>query len=110
MRLKTFMLDWIIVSEMDQSEVFEPVDKLRNILIATAFGTCAVVLLFACPLAHYAVRPIVRLKRATEKSITPPNYGGGSQGSFDNNHDYDPDEDVADAEEGKGGFFGWRKK
>lgn len=62
------MVDWIVLSEMDQSEVFEPVNKLRNILIITAFGTCAVILLFVCPLAHYAVRPIVRLKRATEKS------------------------------------------
>ncbi|RPA77058.1 hypothetical protein BJ508DRAFT_310464 [Ascobolus immersus RN42] len=109
MRLKTHMLDWVVVSEMDQSEVFEPVDKLRNILIATAFGTCAVVLLFACPLAHYAVRPIVRLKRATEKSIAPSSYNN-STGSFGDSPDYDPDgEGVHEAEEGKG-FFGWTKK
>lgn len=62
------LTDWALLIEQDKSEAFQPINKLRNILIATVFGTFAVVIILVCPIAHFAVKPITRLKRATEKS------------------------------------------
>jgi osomolarity two-component system sensor histidine kinase SLN1 len=66
------LTDWALLIEQDKSEAFQPINKLRNILIATVFGTFAVVIILVCPIAHFAVKPITRLKRATEKSKNPP--------------------------------------
>jgi len=60
--------DWALLVEQDQEEAFKPIYKLRNILLGTVFGTFAVVIALVCPIAHFAVKPITRLKRATEKS------------------------------------------
>lgn len=60
--------DWALLVEQDQGEAFKPIYKLRNILLGTVFGTFAVVIALVCPIAHFAVKPITRLKRATEKS------------------------------------------
>ena len=65
------LVNWVLICEQTQSEVFQPIQKLRNIMLGTVFGTCCVVVLLVCPIAHLAVRPITRLKHATEKSTIP---------------------------------------
>lgn len=69
------LADWALLIEQDKGEAFQPINKLRNILIGTVFGTFAVVVALVCPIAHFAVKPITRLKRATEKSIVPGSGG-----------------------------------
>ncbi|KAK6336106.1 Histidine kinase [Orbilia brochopaga] len=68
------LVDWLLVVQMDHSEVNQPVTHLRNLLLATVFGTGAGVVIITCILATYAVRPIARLRDATEKTTRPPGY------------------------------------
>jgi osomolarity two-component system, sensor histidine kinase SLN1 len=42
-----------------------------------------VIVLLVFPIAHYSVRPIRRLREATEKSTRPPSYSGGGRGSLE---------------------------
>ncbi|MCJ1475457.1 Histidine kinase [Lambiella insularis] len=66
------LVDWLVVVEQSHSEAWAPITSLRNILLACVFGTFGVVLLLVVPLAHFGVRPIRRLRDATEKSVAPP--------------------------------------
>ncbi|KAK6505832.1 Histidine kinase [Arthrobotrys musiformis] len=68
------LADWLFVVQMSHKEVNEPVVHLRNLLLATVFGTGAGVVIVTCILATYAVRPIARLRDATEKTTRPPGY------------------------------------
>ncbi|KAI5843914.1 hypothetical protein DFP73DRAFT_478292 [Morchella snyderi] len=99
------LTDWALLIEQDKSEAFQPINKLRNILIATVFGTFAVVIILVCPIAHFAVKPITRLKRATEKSMRPPSYT--PTGSQSSQTAVDHDAAVQDDEErGRNRFYG----
>jgi osomolarity two-component system sensor histidine kinase SLN1 len=62
------LVDWGVLIEQSKREVFRPIIVLERLLIATVFGTFAVVMLVTWPLAHFSVRPIMRLKAATEKT------------------------------------------
>ncbi|KAJ2988794.1 hypothetical protein NUW58_g3791 [Xylaria curta] len=73
-RPPTALVNWTLVVEQDRSEAFVPINTLQHILLGTVFGTTGVVLLFIFPCAHLSVKPISRLKAATEKSISPPGY------------------------------------
>ncbi|EGX49504.1 Histidine kinase [Orbilia oligospora] len=66
--------DWMFIVQMSHDEVNQPVVHLRNLLLATVFGTGAGVVIVTCILATYAVRPIARLRDATEKTTRPPGY------------------------------------
>ena len=94
---QTSMVDWVVVVEQARSEVWEPIDKLRNILIACVFGTALFMALLAFPLAHLFVEPIRRLRSATAKSIEPPGLMP-SRSSFDSFESEEPD-DMLDASE-----------
>ncbi|KAL2023117.1 hypothetical protein VTK56DRAFT_3723 [Thermocarpiscus australiensis] len=73
-RPQTSLVSWAVVVEQDQSEAFEPIEKLRRILLGCVFGTLGLALLVVFPFAHLTVKPIRRLKAATENSIAPPGY------------------------------------
>ncbi|KAG6035555.1 hypothetical protein E4U41_006015 [Claviceps citrina] len=73
-RLQSRIVDWAVVVEKARSESYAPIATLRKILLACAFGTAGLALLLAFPCAHLSVRPIRRLKTATENSINPPGY------------------------------------
>ncbi|EGX88770.1 sensor histidine kinase/response regulator TcsB/Sln1, putative [Cordyceps militaris CM01] len=73
-RPQSDLVNWAVVVEKARSEAYQPISKLRTILLACAFGTAALILLLVIPCAHFGVRPIRRLKEATEKSIRPPGY------------------------------------
>ncbi|KAM3079406.1 Histidine kinase osmosensor [Clarireedia jacksonii] len=68
------MVDWLLIVEQSHEEAWEPIIKLRNILLACVFGTFGLILLVVVPMAHYSVRPIRRLRDATKQSIQPPGY------------------------------------
>ncbi|KAF8242151.1 hypothetical protein K440DRAFT_607807 [Wilcoxina mikolae CBS 423.85] len=65
---------FLLMVEQTYAEAFEPIHKLRTIVLATVFGTIGIILLVTFPTAHYAVRPIRRLHEATKLCGRPPEY------------------------------------
>ncbi|KAF2789147.1 hypothetical protein K505DRAFT_352768 [Melanomma pulvis-pyrius CBS 109.77] len=65
------MVDWMVVVEQSHSEVWAPIYRLRNVIVACVFGTMGAMLLLAFPVAHFSSRPIRRLRDATKKSVSP---------------------------------------
>jgi len=72
--VNTRSVDWLVIVEQSHSEVWAPIYRLRNIIIACVFGTMGAMLFLTFPVAHYASRPIRRLRDATKKSVAPPGY------------------------------------
>lgn len=96
------MVDWMVVVEQTHGEVWAPIYRLRNVIIACVFGTMGAMLLLTFPVAHYSSRPIRRLRDATKKTVDPLAYEDDSMSSqHDGTND---DSDVALAR--KEGFFG----
>lgn len=62
-------LYWTVIVEQPRSQFLTPVVKLRNIIIGVVIGTGVFMCLITFPLAVWFVRPITKLKEATE-SIT----------------------------------------
>ena len=82
-RPQNSLASWAVVVEQDQSEAFEPIRTLRNIILGSVFGTIGLALLVVFPVAHLSVMPITRLKIATENSIDPPGYEDDEDELFD---------------------------
>ncbi|KAI5817366.1 hypothetical protein BZA77DRAFT_245481 [Pyronema omphalodes] len=105
------LADWGLLIEQDKSEAFAPISQLETLLVATVFGTFGVVMMIVWPLAHVAVRPILRLKAATEKTTVGGSPIGSTEsfGSTSNQEeDRSPtpgDTDLSDAENGKSGIM-----
>ena len=68
------LVDWALLVEQSHSEVYGPINHLRDVLVACVFGTAGVILLLLFPLAHLSVRPIRRLREATKKTVEPYQY------------------------------------
>lgn len=68
------LVNWLLIVEQTQDEAWAPIRRLRTIVLACVFGTIGLLLLVVLPIAHISVRPIRRLKDATQKSIAPPGY------------------------------------
>jgi osomolarity two-component system sensor histidine kinase SLN1 len=78
------MVDWVIVVEQAQSEVWAPIYDLRNILLACVLSVVGFLAVVSFPLAHWAILPIRRLRIATAETIEPPKqndlaYSSGSE-------------------------------
>ncbi|KAF2017674.1 putative histidine kinase HHK5p [Aaosphaeria arxii CBS 175.79] len=65
------MVDWMVIVEQSHGEVWAPINRLRNIILACVFGTMGAMLVLTFPVAHYSSRPIRRLRDATKKSVSP---------------------------------------
>lgn len=92
------IVDWVILVEQAKSEVWQPINHLRDVLLACVFATFGFLALLAYPLAHFASLPIRRLRAATEKAVEPPN-SHPSRSSFDSLGSYrdrDGDDDGVD--------------
>ncbi|KAK6345040.1 Histidine kinase [Orbilia javanica] len=72
--------DWALIVEMQNSEIYAPISKIQQLLIATVFGVVGGILLFIYPLAQWAVSPITRLRTATERTTQPPSYDDVQEG------------------------------
>ncbi|KAL3422483.1 osomolarity two-component sensor histidine kinase sln1 [Phlyctema vagabunda] len=94
------LVDWLLVIEQAHSEAWRPIQQLRKIILACVFGTIGFILLVVLPVAHYSVRPIRRLRDATEKSIAPPGYtpNGSIRSERMGGMDDMSDEDIIDEE------------
>jgi osomolarity two-component system sensor histidine kinase SLN1 len=73
-RPQSTLVDWLLIIEQSHDEAWEPINKLKTIVLSCVFGTIGFILIVVVPIAHYSVRPIRRLRDATEKSIAPPGY------------------------------------
>jgi osomolarity two-component system sensor histidine kinase SLN1 len=78
------MVDWVIVVEQAQSEVYAPINDLRNILLACVLSVVGFLAVVSFPLAHWAILPIRRLRIATAETIESPKqdhlaYTSGSE-------------------------------
>lgn len=106
------LVDWIVLVEQAKSEVWQPIDHLRNVLIACVFSTAGFLAILAFPLAHFAVMPIRRLREATVKSVAPPNTNPSrssldSFGSLPHHDGPDGDGDGGTADEVLARKEGW---
>ncbi|OKL62765.1 Two-component system protein B [Talaromyces atroroseus] len=84
-RPQSSLVDWVLIIEETHTQAFASVTELRKLILACVFGTAGFILLVVIPLAHYSVKPIRKLKAATEKSIqpSPQNDYGNDPGSGD---------------------------
>ncbi|KAL1861420.1 hypothetical protein VTK73DRAFT_7122 [Phialemonium thermophilum] len=73
-RPQSTLVTWAVIVEQDRSEAYAPISELRKILLGCVFGTAGLILILIIPCAHLSVKPIRKLKAATEKSIAPPGY------------------------------------
>ncbi|KXS98347.1 hypothetical protein AC578_4651 [Pseudocercospora eumusae] len=79
----TELVDWVVVVEQARSEVWEPIDTLRTIILSCLFGVVGFWLILSFPIAYWAVLPITRLRAATEQTVNPPRGDSHSQGYCD---------------------------
>lgn len=73
-RPQSSLVSWLLIVEQSHSEAWAPIIHLRAIVLSCVFGTIGFIFLIILPIAHFSVRPIRRLRDATEKSIAPPGY------------------------------------
>ena len=99
---QTNLVNWVVIVEQSRGEVWAPINRLRDILLACVFATFGLMAIIAFPLAHFASLPIRRLREATAKSIEPPGLSASrsSIGSFDSiaERHADGEEDVEAAD------------
>jgi osomolarity two-component system sensor histidine kinase SLN1 len=104
-RPQSSLVDWLLIVEMTHQEAWEPVEKLRIIVLACVFGSIGLILLVVIPTAHFSVRPIRRLRDATEKSMAPPGYtpnGSIRSERTDDDMDDDVDHEMSSGQPGLG--------
>ncbi|KAF3939883.1 hypothetical protein ABW19_dt0209199 [Dactylella cylindrospora] len=82
------LADWALIVEMQNSEVYAPITRVQQLLIATVFGVVGGILLFIYPLSHWAVAPITRLRSATARTTKPPSEDSSDT---DGNGEGDPE-------------------
>ncbi|KAK9239260.1 hypothetical protein V1525DRAFT_398993 [Lipomyces kononenkoae] len=94
---------WAVTVEVYRSDVYQPIYHLRNIAMATVFSLAIFTCVITLPIAHFAVRPIVRLRAATEQTTAQYYRHSGSNQSFTYGSGKDgdaPDSNDDDAYEG----------
>ncbi|PFH62189.1 hypothetical protein XA68_14730 [Ophiocordyceps unilateralis] len=101
-RPQSTLVDWAVIVEKTQEEAYLPIRTLRGILLGCVFGTACLIILLIFPCAHLSVRPVHRLKAATEESTCPPGYDDLDD-HFD---DESPSSGGALSQRSKTGFLG----
>jgi osomolarity two-component system sensor histidine kinase SLN1 len=103
------LVDWMVVIEQAHGEVWAPIVRLRNVLLACVFGTMGAMLLLAFPVAHFFSRPIRRLRDATKNSVSPQYIEESSLGSQMDGTEYEHDEAMAKKEGWLGSIVHYRR-
>ncbi|KAL5119734.1 Histidine kinase osmosensor [Pleosporales sp. CAS-2024a] len=96
------LVDWMVVVEQAHSEVLGPIYHLRKVILACVFGTMGAMMFLAFPAAHFASRPIRRLRDATKRTVSPQSFDDESFSSQNDGAHDDSQEEFARKE----GFFG----
>ncbi|KAF1939030.1 putative histidine kinase HHK5p [Clathrospora elynae] len=97
------MVDWMIMIEQTHGEVWGPIYRLRNVILACVFGTMGAMLILVFPVAHFSSQPIRRLRDATKKTVAPQLF---EDDTFSSQNDGGNDESDDGALARKEGFFG----
>ena len=105
------LVNWVLIIEYSHGEIIQPINHLRDLLLACVFGTTGVILLLLFPIAHFSVRPIRRLRDATKKTVEPYRYpfdDGSVRSSVSNDREGlgSGDDDIRAIEAKKEGFVG----
>ena len=79
-------ITWGVTIEEPHSVIYSPIVKIRNIVIGTAFGLAGFMVLITLPFAFFAVKPIYRLKRATEQTKTTFNQSDNNNNNNNNSN------------------------
>lgn len=67
-----YLTDWCLLQEESRSEVWQPIDRLRSVLLCCVFGTAVGMFFLAWPVAHFFTRPVRRLTEALcVREVTP---------------------------------------
>ena len=66
---KTSLVDWIIMAEYSNSEVYQPIVNLRRVILISVFSTLAALIVTVIPITSIWVRPVRRLRAATAETI-----------------------------------------
>ena len=112
-RPQSTLVNWLLIIEQTHEEAWEPINKLKTIVLSCVFGAVGLIFLVVIPMAHYSVRPIRRLRDATEKSIAPPGYtpnGSVRSERIDEGSDEVADEENAVSTRSKKGIMVRLKK
>lgn len=67
--------------EQSRKEVWQPINRLRTVILSCLFATAILMALVSFPLAHVASLPIIRLRQAAARSMEPPGNSRSSLGS-----------------------------
>ncbi|KAG7926753.1 hypothetical protein KL925_003038 [Ogataea polymorpha] len=59
--------DWMITVEQSRGKFMGPTVKLTKLIVGVCIGIAAFMCFVTFPLAHYGVRPILKLQKATEQ-------------------------------------------
>ena len=104
-RPQSSLVNWLLIVEQTHHEAWQPIERLRTIVLACVFGTMGLILIVVLPMAHFSVRPIRRLRDATEKSIAPPGYTPNGSIRSDRHDDPDNSGDEDPSQRSKKGIF-----
>lgn len=58
---------WMVTVEQEENDFERPITKLIKIMVGLCIGLAAFMSFVTFPLAHYSVRPILKLQKATEE-------------------------------------------
>lgn len=78
---------WAAIVEQPRSTFVAPSKKLTGIIVGVCVGTAVLMAIVTLPLAHWAVKPILRLQKASETIVAGrglqrnPSNGGSGYGS-----------------------------
>jgi len=111
-QVATPLVDWALLVEQAHSEVVEPINHLRDIVLICVFSVFVGLLLFTFPLAHYSVTPIRQLRAATQKTVEPyvPDDSRSGYTDSSNNIDENYNGEFNEEEARKEGFLTSVKK
>ncbi|KAK9482166.1 hypothetical protein V1527DRAFT_485961 [Lipomyces starkeyi] len=70
---------WAVTVELWTSDVYQPIDHIGKIAVASVFSLAGLVCLITFPIAHFVVRPIVRLRAAAEQTLSSHYDSPGSR-------------------------------
>jgi osomolarity two-component system, sensor histidine kinase SLN1 len=104
-RPQSTLVSWLLIVEQTHEEAWQPIERLRTIVLACVFGTIGLILIVVWPMAHFSVRPIRRLRDATEKSIAPPGYTPNGSIRSDRLDDADMSGDEVPSQRSRKGIF-----
>ncbi|KAK9457509.1 hypothetical protein V1511DRAFT_508950 [Dipodascopsis uninucleata] len=90
---------WAITIEMKDSVVSQPLSHLRTLAIITSISISIFVCVVTFPIAHFAVRPIIKLTEATKHTSTGPDAGLNARSHSRSDHDGQPRSNSDDEDE-----------